>query len=365
MKRKAIIPLVLGLVIGLLAVKLAVDAIGRAQASGQSVKTISIVQAKIDINAYDEIRPDMIQTTETVENSLVPPAERFGNSEAVVGRVTGKYVAKGSPILASMLAPEGTPAGLTGRIPAGFRASSVKIDETTSVGYQIKPGDWVDVIVVMDIDTGVRGKKETIAEVILQRVQVAAIGFESAPETDKGLTKVKPAKSATLLVRDEDVPKLHLASTRGKVTLAMRGDTDTSLGKAGIAYGSEIGGSTPTMPQAQPQPTQPSTQVIPTGFLAAAPPAMPTKTVKPPMPHSVMVFHGSSGGGKPIAVEQIVFESPDSFKILEVTPGAPTRAAAAMRGIRPTAQPSWQQTNPDMFPVHPPASDDEPIFDEE
>lgn len=229
MKRKAIIPLVLGLGVGLFAVKLAVDTIRKAQAAGAASKTIDIVRAKIDINAHEMVTPEMIELVETAEDSaLVPQAERFEDLNLVVGRVTAKSIPANSPILKSMLSPEGTPAGMVGRIPIGYRAISVKIDEVSSVAYQLKPGDWVDVLVVMDIDTGIRGKKETVSEVILQNIQVAAIGNTTNPPQGAGATKTKPAKSATLFVRIEDVPKLNLANTRGRVSLAMRGSDDPS-----------------------------------------------------------------------------------------------------------------------------------------
>jgi pilus assembly protein CpaB len=351
MKRKAIIPLVLGLAIGLLAVKFGVDAIRRAQASGQAQKTITVVQARIDINAYDEIRPDMVEATETVENSLVPANDRVSDLNQALKRVTAKFIPKGSPVLLSMLAPEGTAPGLSGRIPTGFRACSVKIDESTAVSYQIKPGDWVDVTVVMDVETGRKGKKETIAEVILQHVQVAAVGYESTPENEKSLTKVKPAKSATLLVKEEDVPKLHLATTRGKITLAMRGDKDTEVsGNSAIAYEGDIG----------PRVTDPAPPQLQPDLLKQLAMGLATRNFEPePEPHPVMVFHGSAGGRQATAMEQITFESAKSAKIVEMSVGGPSRAASTIRGARPQAgqpvavpMPTPIQT-PEGFPFQP------------
>jgi hypothetical protein len=94
------------------------------------------------------------------------------------------------------------------------------------VAYQIKPGDWVDVLVVMDIKGGGK-QKETIAEVILQNVEVAAVGRSGSTTGSDGKPTRRPAKSATLLVPDEEVPKLHLAATRGRISLALRGDDDS------------------------------------------------------------------------------------------------------------------------------------------
>ena len=58
---------------------------------------------------------------------------------------------------------------------------------------------------VMDVDADVRGKKETVAEVILQHVQVAAVGFTARRRRRReSASKVKPAKSATLLVPEAE-----------------------------------------------------------------------------------------------------------------------------------------------------------------
>jgi Flp pilus assembly protein CpaB len=350
---------------GLLAVKLGVEAVRRAQATGQAHKTIKVVQAKTDISAFDQIRADMVEMTETFDSPLVPPGDRIGDLQKAIGRVSGKAIPRGSPVLQSMLAPEGTPPGLTGRIPTGFRACSVKIDEVTGVAYQLKTGDWVDVIVVMDVQMGgssARAKKETVAEVILQRVQVAAVGYDATPEAaDKNL-KVKPAKSATLLVREQDVPKLHLAGTRGKITLAMRGDQDTTSGVAAIAFDSEIGGQSPP----DELPTSPKPKETPGAgapapwqlFAAGEQPRLP----EPPQPSAVMVFHGSAGGAQATMFEQVTFAGPNSAKIVELTLGAPSRAASTLRGLNtsssaPAARLSPPATAAPVVPAAPEPAD--------
>jgi Flp pilus assembly protein CpaB len=247
---------------------------------------------------------------------------------------------------------------MVGRIPLGFRAVSVKIDEVTAAGYQIQPGDWVDVIVVMDIDTGNNRKKETIAEVILQHVQVAAVGQGTNPSEQEGAsTKVKPAKSATLLVPEAEVPKLHLAGTRGKLTLAMRGEDDVVSEMPAKALGSEV--------------LKFFGEPAPTPAPAPAPPVLATRlpTVNEPEPHSVLVFHHSTIANQATAVDQFTFESPHSAKLVAVGKGAPTRASATMSGakqggVRPQpagsaatgAKPAEPETDP---------GDDEPSDDKE
>jgi pilus assembly protein CpaB len=320
MNRRAIIPLLVGLGIGLLAVKFAISTIRKAQASSESNKTVTVVRAKLDIAAHEEIQKDMVETVATADSLFAPANERMDKVDTAIGRVTAKPIPKNAPVLLSMLAPEGTRPGMVGRIPSGYRAVSVKIDEISGVAYQMQPGDWVDVIVVMDIDAGTKGKKETIAEVILQHIQVAAIGYGTDPEADAKQSKMKPAKSATLMVPEEEVPKLHLAGTRGKITLAMRGEDDIAQNSPAVAHGREImKGTTP-----EPEPAPP--------VLAAAPAAEPE-------PYMVMVFHGTTTNQAP-TVERITFENTHSSKIMDVTNAAPKRATiSGGKGRSPAAAP--------------------------
>lgn len=314
MKGKAIIPLVLGLVVGLLAVKFGIDAVKSAQGSSRDSEQISYVRAKLDIAAYQKITPDVLEVLTTTDPQFAPAHERIEKVEDVAGRVTAKAIPARAPVLTSMLAPEGTPAGMVGRIPPGFRAVSVKIDEVSGVAYQLKAGDWVDVTVVMDIVTGRRGAKETIAEVILQHVQVAAVGRGGQADPAGKSPGGRPAKSATLLIAEEDVPKLHLAATRGKLTLSLRGEdqkiSDTPPTATDADLSSRIARRDAGKPKAP--------------WVARVADVTPVEE-KPPF--QVIISRGS--GGKD--VERLIFESEDSSNLLEMSTGLPTRASTAIR----------------------------------
>lgn len=316
MKGKAIIPLLLGLGVGFVTVKLAVDAIRKAQAANQSVPTVKAVRAKQDIEPFTRITQEMVEEVETADSAFAPKLDRIEDVKEVLGRVTAKSIPDKAAVLKSMLAPEGTPAGLQGQIPPGYRAVSVKIDEVTGVAYQLKPGDWVDVIVVMDIATGMRGHKETIAEVILQHVQVAAIGHDTNPQQPDSSSKVKPAKSATILVREEDVPKLHLAATRGKVTLAMRGKDDVNrdpppsakLGDVIAMLGHAL---EPDKKTNEPDGNQP---------IPPVPGPSPNRAERE-VPYTVLVVHGNAGSKEPTTFEMLTFEDKESLNVIKASQG--------------------------------------------
>jgi pilus assembly protein CpaB len=159
--------------------------------------------------------------------------------EDLVGRVTSKFIPQGMPVTASMLAEDGTPAGIEELIDEGYRAVTVKIDESTGVAYLLRPRCYVDVIVVMDVKKSGR-KSETISRVLLQRVKVGAVGqMLNEVGTEDGPSRVR---SVTLIVPESDVPKLHLAQTKGRLTLAMRSTNDVLITEEAEAEQGELFG---------------------------------------------------------------------------------------------------------------------------
>ena len=127
---------------------------------------------------------------------------------------------------------------------------------------------------------------------------------------------MKPARSATLLVPEEEVPKLHLAATRGKITLAMRGKDAGTVEDPPVAYGRELfgprRGKKPKVQETAPKWT-PSPEEV-------------------EEPHSVSVYRGSPGqkGSKGPDVERITFADARSSKIIGFSLGPPTRASSAV-----------------------------------
>lgn len=319
MKGKAIIPLALGLGLGLIAVKVGVDAIKRAQGASPAQEMLEVVVAKVDIGAHQQITPEMLDVIKTPDSKLIPAQARISVADEVVGRVTSKFIPQQSPVLKNMLAEVGTTPGMVGRIPKGYRAVSVKIDEVTGVAYQVEPGDWVDVIVVMDIQHGNRRNRETIAETILQGVQVAAIGQTvSASDSPSSASTAKPAKSATLFVAESDAPKLHLAQTRGKITLVMRGEDDKDSANPASVSESDLIAALRGEKEEEEKAPEPTPQPTPVAQVEPEPEPEP----EPDPPFSVLVVAGKSTTDGKSTVQNVTFENAESGRIVSVSDNA-------------------------------------------
>lgn len=225
MNGKAIVPLVVGLGIGLLAIKLVFDYVGKAQGAGSDLDVISAVTCTQDIPLGMQISREMITTTD-IPKVIAPTAYIPGDQlDKVVGRVVGVMMSRGYPLVNTALAPIGTPPGLVVKIPPGYRAIAVKVAEEQQAGGWLVPGTHVDVSVVLQAKNSRSNRSRTISKVILENVEVAAVGQLLGSETKELGANV--VKSVTLLVKAEDVPKLHYAQTKGKVTFAVRSQQDT------------------------------------------------------------------------------------------------------------------------------------------
>jgi pilus assembly protein CpaB len=129
-------------------------------------------------------------------------------------------VADNEPILESKLAPVESGAGLPATIPEGMRAVSVAVNDVVGVAGFVIPGTMVDVLV-----TGTSmGSQGNVTRTILENIKVLAAGQKIEQDRDG---KPQPVSVITLLVAPEDADKLTMASTEGRIQLALRNTADT------------------------------------------------------------------------------------------------------------------------------------------
>ncbi len=250
MRGRAIIPLAIGLTVGIVAVKLLVDVVKRAKASTENGATVPVVTAAMEIPQGAAISQNMLSVKQVPANLC--PSQHFANSQELQDRVTSVAIPKDMPVLASMLAPKGTTPGLGARIPDGMRAVAVKVDEWVGVGVWLRPVFRVDVAAVFTVGSG--GRTQTVSRVILQNIEVAAVGGEKGQTPQD--TGPLVARSVTLIVRPEDVSKIHLASEKGKIRLAMRNSLDANDSDVAIQSDKDLFGDEKLEPVAS-QPAEP------------------------------------------------------------------------------------------------------------
>jgi pilus assembly protein CpaB len=156
-----------------------------------------------------------------------PVAGMFTRVEDCAGRALITPVTTNEPILEAKLAPKSAGAGLPAAIPEGMRALSVAVNDVVGVAGFVIPGTMVDVLVTGQVPGG-KGGNTNITRTILENVPVLAAG-QKVEQDREGKPQKVPV--ITLLVSPEDADKLTMASTEGKIQLALRNTVDTKVVK--------------------------------------------------------------------------------------------------------------------------------------
>jgi len=138
----------------------------------------------------------------------------------VIGRGVIIPISKGEFILPNRLAAENAGAGLPALIPPGMRAVSVRVNEVVSVAGFVTPGTRVDVL----LTGSPGGSTDQQTTTVLQNVTVLASGH-TLERTSTG--EAQNTAVITLLVTPDDAQRLTLASTEGRIQLALRNPVDT------------------------------------------------------------------------------------------------------------------------------------------
>jgi pilus assembly protein CpaB len=153
-----------------------------------------------------------------------PVAGMFTRIEDCANRALITPVAANELILDSKLAAKASGGGLSATIPEGMRALSVAVNDVVAVAGFVMPGTMVDVLVTGRVSGGTRGGEDNITRTILENVRVLAAG-QKIEQDREGKPQTVPV--ITLLVSPEDAAKLAMASTEGKIQLALRNTIDS------------------------------------------------------------------------------------------------------------------------------------------
>jgi pilus assembly protein CpaB len=153
-------------------------------------------------------------------------AGSFMRVEDCAGRAALTNLAGNEPVLESKLAPKEAGAGLPATIPEGMRAVSVAVNEVNGVAGFVIPGTMVDILVTGRLSGKAADPNDNITRVILENVRVLAAGQQVEQDREGKPQKVPVV---TLLVTPEDATKLTMASTEGKIQLALRNTIDAKL----------------------------------------------------------------------------------------------------------------------------------------
>jgi pilus assembly protein CpaB len=180
-------------------------------------RPVVIAVANLDLGA--SLRPEDLRVIDWPAESV--PAGAFEHVEDVVGRGIIQPVVQNEAILPNKLASKEAGAGLPPVIRPGYRALSVRVNDVVGVAGYVLPGTHVDVVATVN---PTNNQTDVTSKVVLTNVEVLASGTKIERDTEQN--KPIAVSVVTLLVNPIDTERLTLASTEGKIQLALRNPLD-------------------------------------------------------------------------------------------------------------------------------------------
>jgi pilus assembly protein CpaB len=240
-----------------------------------------VVVAALPLPLGTRLQPQHLRTVPWPADE--PIEGMYTRIDEPVNRALLTNVIANEPILDGKLAPIEAGVGLPATIPEGMRAVSVSVNDVVAVAGFVMPRTMVDVLVTGSVGSS---GNQSITRTILENVRVLAAGQKIEQDKD-GKPQTVPV--ITLLVNPEQANVLTMASTEGKIQLALRNTIDTKRVEPSPVLRSGLFGL-PRQPAPQPGPQR---RVRP----PAAPPAPPAAPAPPPS-FVVEVIHGEKRESK-------------------------------------------------------------------
>lgn len=223
MKKTPVIVLGIGVLIAFTVSIVSYNALrSRAQKQVTVQEIVEVAVAGIDMAWGTPLSRAAIKTAPYLKKSL--PDGYHTSAASLEGRVLVYPVKANEPIFESSLAPVSMKSGgMAAVVQPSKRAMAVKVDKVVGVSGFVFPGNRVDVLVTLQE----RGEnRAAITKTVLENVLVLATGAD----VEKSGKHEKPSSVdvITLEVTPDEGEKLALASTEGKLQLALRNFSDTA-----------------------------------------------------------------------------------------------------------------------------------------
>ncbi len=244
--------LLLGLFLGLVSAVLVVVYLSQSgEGGGGSVsgaEVTPVVVASLNIPGGTRITEGMVETKDIAVDAVLAGA--FQDTEIVIGQVARVPFVAGEQVIPTKVTATGAAIAdvenppLAYVIPEGKRAVAVQVSNVIGASGLIRPGDYVDVIltVQIEVDSGdgvTSGSKDQIAQTILQNVLVLSVDQDvtrtvvsegdEAPVVGEGTEVNSEATTVTLAVSPAhgEVLTVAEACATPRLALALRGFGDS------------------------------------------------------------------------------------------------------------------------------------------
>lgn len=220
MNKRFLLALGLAAFCGLLAILVAQQYLQKELDERRRSSDSAVVAARVDIPAGTKIKPEQLKLIPYRRSEI--PAGAFTNLNDLAGRVALADVSAQTPVLARQVAkPDEASNIITDRLRDGMRAVAVRVDEASSVAGFATPGNFVDVIAVLNPG----GAARPVSKVILQNIRILASGKQTQARADG---KEVAGNTVTLEVTPGQGETLKLAEREGTLQLMLRSTADSA-----------------------------------------------------------------------------------------------------------------------------------------
>jgi len=214
------------------------------EAAQSQANKVAVLVAKQDIARGVTITTEMVESKILPKQSLVPQAAT--SIDRIAGMFTIAPMVKDEQISLSKLAYVRQAGGLAEVTPVGKRAITITVDNMASLAGMIKPGDYVDLIVLLQVPMlGPDGKQVNQVTTIplLQNVLVLAVGQEMGSSRKEATGRYdkeeRPqtggvASLITLALAPQEANLVIFIQEQGKIRLILRSPADSKISQMQI-----------------------------------------------------------------------------------------------------------------------------------
>jgi pilus assembly protein CpaB len=254
MEKQKVVLIGAGIILGIVAIFLTKTLIDqqRKEVQEQAKRELSelrksqtaVLLAKENISRGATITAKMIEPS-IVPNKYVKP-DALTSADRIVGMVAATPIAKGEQISKNLLVAEletETVASLSAATPIGKRAMTIPVDDITSVGGMVRPGDHVDVIGLLPLagkDPEGKDVKQVTTVQFFQNVLVLAVGKQIEAEPPRARVRRKEGEEEKSKAPAVNMVTMALAPTESnllafaleqqtKIRLVLRAQADSKV----------------------------------------------------------------------------------------------------------------------------------------
>lgn len=212
----------------------------KERALSNAYETGKVLVARVDIPERTVIKEEMVEPMDVPRKFMEQDAFEVktpADIKMISNLVTKIRIPKGNQVTQSGLISLSPEAGLSVKIPPGYRGTILPIEPELKA--LIKPGDRVDVLVTFDALMA-DNRKEKVTATILQNVLVIAVGtnmgqglsakqFKDIGSKDEKAAAFSEKSMISLALNPNEAQYLALAMKTGDTAVVMRGLGDVEM----------------------------------------------------------------------------------------------------------------------------------------